>query len=66
MQYNYNQKFSIKIIQVQVTVMQLQFQLQLQRKDSQKIATNSLTLEASNFAYIGTRAIARANEVGGH
>ena len=54
--YNYNLKFSITvaIFQVQVIVIQLQFQLQLQQKDSLNIATNSLTYEASSFAYVNT------------
>ena len=52
--YNYSLKFSITItiIQVQVIVIQLQFQLQW--KDSQNIATNSLTYEALSFAYAST------------
>ena len=54
--YNYNLKFSITItiIQVQVIVIQLQFQLQLQRKNSQNVATNSVTDEASSFAYVNS------------
>ena len=40
----------VTIIQVQVIVIQLQ----LQRKDSQNIAINSLTYEASSFAYVIT------------
>ena len=43
---------TITIIQVHEIVIQLQFQLQLQWKDSQHIATNSLTYEASSFAYV--------------
>ena len=52
--HNYNLKFSITItiITIQVIVIQLQFQLQLQRKNSQNIATNLLTYEASSFAYV--------------
>ena len=54
--YNYSLKFSIiiTVTQVQVIVIQLQFQLQLQWKDSQNNATNSLTYEASSFAYVNT------------
>ena len=54
--YNYNPKFSITITltQAQVIVIQSQFQLQLQCKDSQNNATNSLSYEASSFAYVST------------
>ena len=45
--FNYNYNYSSQVI---VT----QFQLQLQWKDSQNIATNSLTYEASSFAYVNT------------
>ena len=43
---------TITIIQVQVIV--TQFSIQLQWKDSQNIATNSLTYKASSFAYVNT------------
>ena len=62
MQLLYIQKFSITIIQVQVTVIQLQ----LQWKDSENVATNLLTFEASSFAYVNTSAVARAKDVSGH
>ena len=42
--YNYNYNYS--------SSGQLQFQLQLQRKNSQNVATNSVTDEASSFAYV--------------
>ena len=45
---NYDLKFSITIVRVIV------IQLQLQWKDSQNIATNSLTYEASSFTYVNT------------
>ena len=52
--YNYNLKFSITIIQVQVIVIQLPFQLQLLWKDSQNIATNSLTFKGPRVLLMST------------
>ena len=40
--------------------------MQLQGKDSQNIATNSLTLETLSFANVNTSAVARANDLRGH
>ena len=50
--YNYNLKFSITIT---ITIIQVQvIAIQLQWKDSQNIAINSLTYQASSFVYVHT------------